>query len=179
METNFFENTQYKNKYARKSLMIDITVLQNTINYNVVLPEELKVDKFSEVFVDTVVTNNVVTNETSTGPTASNKKLNNIGMLLKIDKINTRTIGGDTTDSGTTNYNGRFFIPNEAGSNATGLKIHKGRKQNYLGTIEAGRYRNFNITLSDLDNSSIFMENPEDVVETSKFIIELIIVEKE
>ena len=177
METNFFENTQYKNKYARKSLMIDITVLENTINYNVVLPEELKVDKFSEVFVDTVVTNNVVTNDISSGP-ASNKKFNNIGMLLKIDKINTRTIGGDTSDSGTTNYNGRFFIPNEAGS-TTGLKIHKGRKQNYLGTIEAGRYRNFNITLSDLDNSSIFMDNPADHVETSKFIIELIIVEKE
>ena len=63
----FFENTQYKNKYTRKSLMVDITVLQNTINYNVVLPEELKVDKFSEVFVDTVVTNNVVTNDNSTG----------------------------------------------------------------------------------------------------------------
>ena len=30
-------------------------------------PEELKVDKFSEVFVDTVVTNNVVTNDNSTG----------------------------------------------------------------------------------------------------------------
>ena len=178
METSFFENTQYKNKYARKSLMIDITLLENTINYNVVLPEELKVDKFSEVFVDTVVTNNVVTNDTSTG-IAPNKKLNNLGMLLKIDKINTRTIGGDTSDSGSTKYNGRFFIPNEAGSSTTGLKIHKGRKQNYLGTIEAGRYRNFNITLSDLDNSSIFANNPDDHVETSKFIIELIIVEKE
>ena len=176
METNFFENTQYKNKYSRKSLMIDITLLENTINYNVVLPEELKVDKFSEVFVDTVVTNNVVTNDNPTGDTP-NQKLNNIGMLLKIDKINTRTIGGDTSDSGTTKYNGRFFIPNEAST--TDLKIHKGRKQNYLGTIEAGRYRNFNITLSDLDNSSIFLNNPANHIETSKFIIELIIVEKE
>ena len=96
METSFFENTQYKNKYTRKSLMVDISLAQNTINYNVVLPEELKVDKFSEVFVDTVVTNNVVTNDNSTG-VAPNQKLNNIGMLLKIDKINTRTIGGDTS----------------------------------------------------------------------------------
>ena len=90
METSFFENTQYKNKYTRKSLMIDITVLQNTINYNVVLPEELKVDKFSEIFVDTVVTNNVVVNTTT---------INNLGMLLKIDQINTRTIGGDSSSS--------------------------------------------------------------------------------
>ena len=171
METSFFENTQYKNKYTRKSLMVDISLAQNTINYNVVLPEELKVDKFSEVFVDTVVTNNVVTNDNSTG-VAPNQKLNNIGMLLKIDKINTRTIGGDSSSSGTTKYNGRFFIPNEA--SASTLKIHKGRKQNYLGTIEAGRYRNFNITLSDLSNDSIWVTGGG-----SKFIIELIIVEKE
>ena len=163
METSFFENTQYKNKYTRKSLMVDISLAQNTINYNVVLPEELKVDKFSEVFVDTVVTNNVVVNTTN---------INNLGMLLKIDKINTRTIGGDSSSSGTTKYNGRFFIPNEA-SDST-LKIHKGRKQNYLGTIEAGRYRNFNITLSDLSNGSIWVAG-----DGSKFIIELIIVEKE
>ena len=161
METSFFENTQYKNKYTRKSLIVDISLAQNTINYNVVLPEELKVDKFSEVFVDTVVTNNVVVNTA----------INNLGMLLKIDQINTRTIGGDSSSSGTTKYNGRFFIPNEA--SASTLKIHKGRKQNYLGTIEAGRYRNFNITLSDLSSASIWV-GPE-----SKFIIELIIVEKE
>ena len=166
METSFFENTQYKNKYARKSLMIDITVLQNTINYNVVLPEELKVDKFSEVFVDTVVTNNVVVNTSN---------INNLGMLLKIDKINTRTIGGDSSSSGTTKYNGKFFIPNEASGST--LKIHKGRKQNYLGTIESGRYRNFNITLSDLSNGSIWVAEGSDG--KSKFIIELIIVEKE
>ena len=48
------------------------------------------------------------------------------------------------------------------------------RKQNYLGTIESGRYRNFNITLSDLSNDSIWVTGAK-----SKFIIELIIVEKE
>ena len=62
METSFFENTQYKNKYTKKSLIIDISLRGNIINYNVVLPEELKVDKFSEVFVDTVITNNIVVN---------------------------------------------------------------------------------------------------------------------
>lgn len=162
METRFFENTQYKNKYTKKSLIVDISLAQTTINYNVVLPEELKVDKFSEVFVDTVVTQNVVVNTAN---------INNLGMLLKIDQINTRTIGGDSSSSGTTKYNGRFFIPNEASTNT--LKIHKGRKQNYLGTIEAGRYRNFNITLSDLSSASIWVDDQ------SKFIIELLIVEKE
>jgi hypothetical protein len=162
METSFFENTQYKNKYTKKSLIIDISLRGNIINYNVVLPEELKVDKFSEVFVDTVITNNIVVNT----------NINNLGMLLKVDQINTRTIGGDSSGSGTTKYNGRFFIPNEA--SVLTLKVHKGRKQNYLGTIEAGRYRNLDITLSDLNNSSIWMTDG-----TSKFIIELIIVEKE
>lgn len=162
MELNIFENTQYKNKFTKKSLIVDISLTQTTINYNVVLPEELKVDKFSEVFVDTVVTQNVVVNTAN---------INNLGMLLKIDQINTRTIGGDSSSSGTTKYNGRFFIPNEASTNT--LKIHKGRKQNYLGTIEAGRYRNFNITLSDLSSASIWVDDQ------SKFIIELLIVEKE
>lgn len=164
METSFFENTQYKNKYTRKSLIIDITLLDNIINYNVVLPEELKVDNFSEVFVDTVVTKNV----------AANTHINNLGMLLKIDQINTRTIGGDSSSSGTTKYNSRFFIPNEAANSS--LKIHKGRKQNYLGTIEAGRYRNFNITLSDLSSGSIYGSGESG---ESRLIIEIIIVEKE
>ena len=165
METNFFENTQYKNKFTRKSLLLEIRLTENTTNYTVTLPEELKIDNFSEVFVDTVVTNNV----------SPNTALKNLGMLLKIDGINTRTIGGDTT--GTNNYyNGNFFIPNEASSTPNAMKIHKGRKQNYMGTIEPGRYRDFNITLSDLTNTSIWVtSNPL----SSRFIIELIIIEKE
>ena len=162
METNFFENTQYKNKFTRKSLLLEIGLLTSTTNYTVTLPEELKIDNFSEVFVDTVVTNNIEINSVS--------RPDNLGMLLKIDGINTRTIGGDTTGINN-NYNGKFFIPNEAGL-AT-MKIHKGRKQNYMGTIEAGRYRDFNITLSNLNNESIYKDG------TSRFIIELIIIEKE
>tara|TARA_A100001037_G_scaffold258542_1_gene245803 strand:- start:11079 stop:11567 length:489 start_codon:yes stop_codon:yes gene_type:complete len=162
METNFFENTQYKNKFTRKSLLLQIGLLTSTTNYTVTLPEELKIDNFSEVFVDTVVTNNV----------SPNTAINNLGMLLKIDGINTRTIGGDTTGTNN-NYNGKFFIPNEAGD--AKMKIHKGRKQNYMGTIEPGRYRDFNITLSDLNNASIWATGTP----SSRFIIELIIIEKE
>ena len=165
METNFFENTQYKNKFTRKSLLLEIGLLTSTTNYTVTLPEELKIDNFSEVFVDTVVTNNIKINSVSVP--------DNLGMLLKIDGINTRTIGGDTTGTNN-NYNGKFFIPNEASSTSNAMKIHKGRKQNYMGTIEPGRYRDFNITLSDLNNASIWVADS-----SSKFIIELIIIEKE
>lgn len=162
METNFYENTQYKNKYIRKSLLLEISLTEGTTNYTITLPEELKIDNFSEVFVDTVVTKNLKTNLLSD---------ENLGMLLKIDEINTRTIGGDTTGTNN-NYNGKFFIPNEAVGD--GMKIHKGRKQNYMGTIEAGRYRGFNINLSDLTNGSIWVSNSD----PSIFIIELIIIEK-
>tara|TARA_B100000214_G_scaffold374448_2_gene357248 strand:- start:3113 stop:3610 length:498 start_codon:yes stop_codon:yes gene_type:complete len=165
METNFFENTQYKNKFTRKSLLLEIGLTQYTTNYTVTLPEELKIDNFSEVFVDTVVTNNIKINSVSVP--------DNLGMLLKIDGINTRTIGGDTTGTNN-NYNGKFFIPNEAGPASAAMKIHKGRKQNYMGTIEPGRYRDFNITLSDLNNASIWVADS-----SSRFIIELIIIEKE
>tara|TARA_Y100000996_G_scaffold409779_1_gene391009 strand:- start:80 stop:589 length:510 start_codon:yes stop_codon:yes gene_type:complete len=169
METNFFENTQYKNKFTRKSLLLEIGLTQDTTNYTVTLPEELKIDNFSEVFVDTVVTNNIKINSVSAP--------DNLGMLLKIDGINTRTIGGDTTGTNN-NYNGKFFIPNEAGPASAAaselMKIHKGRKQNYMGAIEAGRYRDFNITLSNLNNASIWVADS-----SSRFIIELIIIEKE
>lgn len=176
METNFFENTQYKNKFTRKSLLLEID-LDNIIDYTITLPEELKIDNFSEVFVDTVVTNNI---EVNNGNFVSDDRETNdyLGMLLKIDQVNTRTIGGDT--GGSNKYNGKFFIPNEASD--VGLKIHKGRKQNYLGTIEAGRYRNINITLSNLKGYSIYKRgtvpgDPEPA--NGKFIIELIIIEKE
>ena len=79
METNFFENTQYKNKFTRKSLLLEIRLTENTTNYTLTLPEELKIDNFSEVFVDTVVTNNIEINSVS--------RPDNLGMLLKIDGI--------------------------------------------------------------------------------------------
>ena len=179
METNFFENTQYKNKFTRKSLLLEID-LDNIIDYTITLPEELKIDNFSEVFVDTVVTNNIEINNGNFVPNDDRKTNDYLGMLLKIDQVNTRTIGGDTGRSN--KYNGKFFIPNEASDD--GLKIHKGRKQNYLGTIEAGRYRNINITLSNLKGYSIYKRDPlgeegTPAAANGKFIIELIIIEKE
>ena len=164
MDTNFFENTQYKNKFTRQSLLLDITLVSNKKKYNITLPEDLKIDMFSEVFVDTIVTNNITTNNTS----------QYLGMLINIDNINIRTIGGNT--GGNNIFNNNYFIPNEA--EGGGMKIHKGRKQNYMGTIEPGNYRNFNITLSNLNNQALITHDPTADPQTGTFIIDLIIIEK-
>ena len=51
MDTNFFENTQYKNKFTRQSLLLDITLVSNKKKYNITLPEDLKIDMFFQSLI--------------------------------------------------------------------------------------------------------------------------------
>jgi len=127
------------------------------------LPEELNINNVSDVYLDTLVTKQVALN------TASNA----MGFLVGIEQIEMKTVGGNlnSTGGGNNKYNGKFFIPNEAGDVNT--TIHKGRKLNYVGKIRPGKYHKVPITITDLDKASIYKSSSD-----GRFIAEFIIVEK-
>lgn len=158
--SKFYQNNRYRDQFETKSLLLDVTITNTSTSYMVYLPEELNVNSLSDVYLDTLVTHGVKVN-TST-----------LGFLVGIEQIEMKTVGGNLTSTGggDNKYNGKFFIPNEAGG--TGPTIHKGRKLNYVGKIRPGKYHKVPITITDLDNGNIY--NTSD----SRFIAEFIIVEK-
>lgn len=158
--SQFYQNTRYKDEFKTKSLIVDITISENDNSFLVKLPEELIINKISDVYLDTVITQNIVAQGN-----------NNLGFLMGVTQIETKSIGGDETGNNN-NYNYKLFIPNEA-TTINQVKIHKGRKFNYVGLIRPGRYHEVPVTLTLLDgNTSIWGQD------TCRFIAEFIIIEK-
>ena len=159
ISSKFYQNNRYRDQFETKSLLLDVTITDTT-SFMVHLPEELNINTLSDVYLDTLVTQQVKIN-TST-----------LGFLVGIEQIEMKTVGGNLTSTGggDNKYNGKFFIPNGAGS--TDPTIHKGRKLNYVGKIRPGKYHKVPITITDLDKASIY--NSSD----GRFIAEFIIVEK-
>lgn len=159
--SKFYQNNRYRDQFETKSLLLDVEITDTT-SFMVHLPEELNVNSLSDVYLDTLVTKQVVLNTSS----------NAMGFLVGIEQIEMKTVGGNLTSTGggDNKYNGKFFIPNEAGNANT--TIHKGRKLNYVGKIRPGKYHKVPITITDLDNGSIYNSS------NGRFIAEFIIVEK-
>ena len=161
--SKFYQNNRYRDQFETRSLLLDVTITSGDTSFMVSLPEELNINSLSDVYLDTLVTKQVVLN------TASNA----MGFLVGIEQIEMKTIGGNLTSTGGGNnkYNGKFFIPNEASTVNT--TIHKGRKLNYVGKIRPGKYHKVPITITDLNNGSIYKSSSD-----GRFIAEFIIVEK-
>ena len=160
--SKFYQNNRYRDQFETKSLLLDVEITSET-SFMVYLPDELNVNTLSDVYLDTLVTQQVALNNTS----------NALGFLVGIEQIEMKTVGGNSTETsggGNNKYNGKFFIPNEASTVNT--TIHKGRKLNYVGKIRPGKYHKVPITITDLDNGSIYNSSP------GRFIAEFIIVEK-
>jgi hypothetical protein len=162
--SKFYQNNRYRDQFETKSLLLDVTITSTSTSFMVNLPEELNINSLSDVYLDTLVTQQVALN------TASNA----MGFLVGIEQIEMKTVGGNSTDTsggGDNKYNGKFFIPNEASDVST--TIHKGRKLNYVGKIRPGKYHKVPITITDLNNGSIYKSSSD-----GRFIAEFIIVEK-
>ena len=160
--SQFYQNNRYRDQFDRKSLLLHIKIESGETSFIVELPEELIVNNISDVYLDTLVTKKL----------KPNTNINQMGFLIGIEQIEMKTVGGVASSPATiTNkFNGKFFIPNEATGNATTL--HKGRKLNYVGKIRPGKYKRVPITITDLNEDSVYDSD------TGEFIAEFVIVEK-
>ena len=157
-----YQNTGYKNtRLSKRILNIDsgsIDGTQTTISLE--LQEKFRIDKKSDIYLDSITTHNC----------KPNTHTDQIGFLLTIDEFN-----NNNSFSNKQEIHNRIFIPNDStNTTATPTTVtHKGKKLNYVGTINPTELMKLNLTLTILDSTTIFNTG------NSRFLMELIFVENE
>ena len=133
-----FENTTYLNQHKKKQIL---TIHSPSGDFNVKLTEPLRVEKFSDIFLGTLVT-------FGKGAEQANDVANKQYFILKIDQFNLQQ------KSNVQLFNNSIIIPNES-SSGTGVTAHKNKKNNYVGTIQPGVITNISGTLTDFVGEAI------------------------
>lgn len=133
-----FENTTYLNKHKKKQIL---TIHSSSGDFNVKLTEPLRIEKFSEIYLGTLVT-------FGKGSEHANNVANKQYFILKIDQFNLQQ------KSNMQLFNNSIIIPNES-SSGTGVTAHKNKKNNYVGTIQPGVITNISGTLTDFVGGAI------------------------
>jgi len=148
-----YQNSGYQfERREKKTLILDIvdteTVapLSTTTEFTVDLFEPLTVDKLSGVYVDSIATYNSLLCDTS----------NRTAFSLKINEFNVNS-NVASTSSGQQIFN-KILIPNE--NNDVGdvhsVVIHKGKKMNYVCSINPGKITKLSGKITDLGGKSMF-----------------------
>jgi len=169
-EKNFdqsvYLNTKYKTERINKSILnidsgsIDATDTPSPTEFNLTLDNPFRIDKKSDIYIDSFTTFKC---ENNTG-------VNRLGFLFSIDQFN-----NNNSYSNTSNIHNKIFIPNESTDEDTPTKsfIHKGKKLNYVGTINPCDLTKLDITLTDLASNCIF----DTALNNCRFLMELIFIE--
>jgi len=157
-----FQNTGYKNTRLNKRILnIDSGHFNGTpTSKSLDLQEKFRIDKKSDIYLDSITTHNCIPNTSQ----------DNMGFLLTIDEFN-----NNNSYSNTSGIHNRIFIPNDSTAGGQTTVTHKGKKLNYVGTINPTELRNLNITLTNLNSTPASIFNGGD----GRFLIELIFVENE
>ena len=150
-----FQNVGYSNsRENKKILLIDGSDLTKTNpEISVTLQEPFIVDKLSDIYLDSFTTFDSI----------SNSSINNMGFLFNILEFNI------TTNSNKSNFLNKIYIPNDSTSTAK-TTVHKGKKMNYICSINPCKLTNLTITISDLNGETILNED------TGNFIAELVFI---
>ena len=144
---NYFENTGYRNERKR---MHSVYLKNDTSSHNdnhafeCHLIEPLRIGKVGEVYLDYFMTYDI-------GAAQANSSGDKSAFVMDIKEFNIQS------KSNIMRLHSKIVIPNEDGVGA-GTKIHKGRKMNYVATINPGVYHKLSGTITDILGSSMFSE---------------------
>jgi len=158
-----YQNTGYKNtRLSKRILNIDSDQFDLALTtFSLELQEKFRIDKKSDIYLDSITTHNCI----------ANGGVYNMGFLLTIDEFN-----NNNSYSNTSGIHNRIFIPNDAVSTTYNQTVtHKGKKLNYIGTINPTELRNLNIKLTNLNPTPVSIFNGTG----NRFLMELIFVENE
>ena len=156
-----YQNTGYKNTRLNKRILnVDSGILNETpLPYKLTLQEKFKIDAKTDIYLDSFTTFNSLANTNEV----------RIGFLLSIDEFN-----NNNSFSNTPNIHNKIFIPNDA--TATTITVtHKGKKLNYIGTINPIEITELNMTLTPLGEAAHIFD--VDLESSSRFLMELIFIE--
>ena len=146
MESGFdtYMNSGYSNKRENKqSLIIKDDAPGKT--FNLQLAEPLTIDSLSDVYLDSFTTYNLGTNHNST---EDHKQF----FLLDIDQFDLRSVSTNTK------MNRKIIIPNEEATGGATLKVHKGKKMNYVSSINPKKITNISGSITDTNGDSILQD---------------------
>jgi hypothetical protein len=136
---NYFENTGYRNERKR---MHTIYLKNDTHSHNdnhafeCHLIEPLRLGKVGEVFLDYFMTYDI-------GADNANANINKQAFVMDIKEFNIQS------KSNLQRLHSKMIIPNDDAA-GTSTKVHKGRKMNYVATINPGIYHKLSGTITDL-----------------------------
>jgi hypothetical protein len=149
-----YQNTGYQfERRDKKTLVLDIvddtstsTPLAGASEFSVDLFEPLIVDKLSDVYIDSVSTYNSLLCDSN----------NRSAFSLNINDFNISSNVASTT--GGQNIYNKIIIPNENNDvgNINSVVIHKGKKMNYVCSINPGKITKLSGKISGLDGTSMF-----------------------
>lgn len=152
-----YHNTNYSfERNKRKSLIIKMEPGDGVVSETVKLIEPLIIDKLSDVYLDSFTTHYV--------KTADDK--GEIGFILDIDDFNIKTSTNDP------NLFNKIFIPNEqiTSSDPQIGRVHKGKKLNYICSINPCKLSQLTYTLTLTDGTATIAADT-DFVAYAEFII--------
>lgn len=146
MESGFdmYMNSGYNNNRENKqSLIVKDDAGGKT--FNLKLAEPLTIDSLSDIYLDSFTTYSIGTDHKSTDP---NKQF----FLLDIDQFDLRSISTNIK------MNRKIIIPNEESTGGNTIKIHKGKKMNFVSNINPTKITNISGSITDMNGDTILQD---------------------
>lgn len=161
MDQNIFNHNNYKNnRTTKQTLIIDtgnLTTAETTFSNE--LHDTLIIDTKSDIYLDSLTTFNC----------KPNTDTDSMGFMINFPDFNQ-----SNNISNNEKINNKLFIPNESNSNSHNI-IHKGKKLNYICSINPMILRKINFTITDLNEASIFPSS----ISSGRIVLELLFIENE
>lgn len=154
MEKELYSNTNYSfERNESKIIIINVPMTTNSHTFDITLSESIVIDKNSDVLLDSLTTYNCNT---------SNNSEENIGFILTINEFQVRSV------SNTSSIGRAVFIPNEQSgqhSHTNNSKTHKGKKLNYICSINPTTINRITGKITNINGGSAFHGNGRLVAE--------------
>jgi hypothetical protein len=146
-EMDMYGNTGYRFTRRKQQLLnIYIKDVETTaLTRGVVFPlqEPLRIDTQSDIYMDSFTTFN---------PGFANTVANKQAFVMKIPEFH---IQANSTDQ---NHHNAILIPNEDSGGTNTHKVHKGRKMNFISTVNPMTLTAITVTLTDLAGAIAFAD---------------------
>ena len=167
MENELYSNTKYSfERNESKTIVINVPMATSDNTFDVPLSEILTIDKHSNIYLDSLTTFNC---KRSSEVSASNTITgDNMGFILSIDQFEMKSVS-NTSDIGRS-----IFIPNDQNTAEESLaisKTHKGKKLNYICSINPTNINRISGKLTNINGETIFADD-------GRFIAEFVITSK-
>ena len=142
---NMYQHTRYTNN-VKKHQALTLFAQPTNNAFSLDLHEPLKVDTISDVYLDNFTTFDIGADHNAV---LAHKQF----FVLKIDQFDLKSISNKTS------FNNAIIIPNDDTTGEESVKVHKGKKMNYVATLMPGTFDKITGTITDWAGDAIFQDS--------------------